>query len=70
MNASRFTNAGGNWNNTSNAGTFHLNVNNDTSNANANIGSHFNVNYIKSPNLLKSIMLGLPQIDSSDDIKL
>lgn len=29
----------GNWNNGSNAGTFHLNVNNSTSNANSNIGT-------------------------------
>ena len=43
MNASRLANAGGNWNNGSNAGAFHLNVNNDTSNSNTNIGSHFNV---------------------------
>ena len=31
---------GSNWNNTSNAGTFHLNVNNATSNSNANITGH------------------------------
>ena len=31
---------GSNWNNTSNAGTFHLNVNNATSNSNTNITAH------------------------------
>lgn len=39
-NASRFANAGGNWNNTSNAGAFHLNVNNSATNTNTNIGAH------------------------------
>jgi hypothetical protein len=29
---------GGNWNNTTNAGVFSLNLNNDASNANTNIG--------------------------------
>ena len=30
----------GNWNNDTNAGTFHLNVNNTASNSNANITAH------------------------------
>lgn len=40
LNASCVTYFSGNWNNTSNAGTFHLNVNNATSNSNANITAH------------------------------
>ena len=40
LNASCVTNFGSNWNNASNAGTFYLQVNNDTSNANANRGTH------------------------------
>lgn len=31
---------GSNWSNSSNAGTFYLNVNNSTSNSNSNISSH------------------------------
>lgn len=38
-NTSRVLNASGNWNNSANAGTFHVNTN-TTSNANTNIGSH------------------------------
>ena len=34
------TNFGSNWNNATNAGTFLLNVNNATSNSNANITAH------------------------------
>ena len=30
----------GNWNNSDNAGTFQLHVNNSTSNSNSNIGTH------------------------------
>lgn len=33
-------NVSGNWNNGSNTGLFHLNLNNATSNSNSNIGSH------------------------------
>ena len=40
MNASRLAHTSGNWNNGSNTGAFHLNVNNSTSNANTNIGTH------------------------------
>ena len=43
VNASRLANAGGNWNNTSNAGAFHLNVNQSASNTNTNIGARLNV---------------------------
>ena len=39
VNASRLANAGGNWNNGSNAGAFHLNVNQSASNTNTNIVS-------------------------------
>jgi len=38
---------GGNWNNAGNAGVFALNLNNDRSNANSNIG--FRLAYKKSP---------------------
>lgn len=34
------TNFSSNWNNASNTGTFHLNVNNTSSNSNANITAH------------------------------
>ena len=40
MYTSQVTNFSGNWNNTSNAGTFYLHVNNTTSNSNANITAH------------------------------
>jgi hypothetical protein len=40
VNASCITNFGGNWNNALNAGVWQLNVNNSSSNTNANIGSH------------------------------
>jgi len=46
VNASYLANAGGNWNNGSNTGAFHLNVNNSTSNSNANIGSHLMILFI------------------------
>ena len=42
VNASRLANAGGNWNNGSNAGAFHLNVNQSASNTNTNIGARLN----------------------------
>lgn len=35
---SRLPNCGGNWNNTSNAGVFYVNLNNTRSNTNTNIG--------------------------------
>lgn len=38
--ASCVTKFGSNWSNASNTGTFHLNVNNTSSNANANITTH------------------------------
>ena len=40
VNASRLAHTSGNYSNGANAGTFYLNVNNSTSNTNANIGSH------------------------------
>ena len=40
VNASRLAHTSGNYSNGANAGAFHLNVNNSTSNSNANIGSH------------------------------
>ena len=40
LNASYLPKVGGNWNNASNAGAFILNVNNSTTNTNANIGAH------------------------------
>ncbi len=40
VNASRLAHTGGNWNNGSNTGAFHLNANNSASNTNPNIGSH------------------------------
>lgn len=38
--SSYVTKFGSNWSNSSNAGTFYLNVNNSTSNSNSNISSH------------------------------
>lgn len=40
LNTDRLPNFSGNWTNTSNTGTFQLNVNNSTSNTNSNIGTH------------------------------
>lgn len=39
---------GGNWDNGSNAGLFNLNLNNDASNANTNIGSRLASNMARS----------------------
>ena len=39
VNASRLAHTSGNYSNGANAGAFHLNVNNSTSNSNTNIGS-------------------------------
>lgn len=40
LNASYLPNFGSNWTNADNAGTFYLNVNNSTSNSNANLSTH------------------------------
>lgn len=40
VNASRLAHTSGNYSDGANAGAFHLNVNNSTSNSNTNIGSH------------------------------
>jgi len=40
VSASRLAHTSGNYSNGANAGAFHLNVNNSTSNSNTNIGSH------------------------------
>ena len=54
VNTSRLAHTSGNWNNGSNTGAFHLNVNNSTSNANTNIGTH--LMYFNNPFLYQSIM--------------
>jgi len=43
------TNFGSNWNNSSNAGTFQLNVNNSTSNSNSNITAHLKFSITGKP---------------------
>ena len=40
LNAKYLPHFSGNWNNSDNAGTFQLHVNNSTSNSNSNIGTH------------------------------
>lgn len=40
VNTSHLANFGGNWNNTSNAGVFQLNVNHSASNSNTNYSAH------------------------------
>lgn len=43
--ASRVTNFSSNWSNSSNAGTFPLNVNHSTDNSNANITAHLKFSF-------------------------
>ena len=53
VNASRLAHTSGNYSNGANAGAFHLNVNNSSSNSNTNIGSHLTF-FIKSLFYFKS----------------
>lgn len=47
--AGKVTKFGSNWNNDTNAGAFQLNVNNASSNSNANITAHLKFSYLFYP---------------------
>ena len=48
VNASYFPNFGGNWNSSTYAGIFNLNVNNSATNTNSNIGARISTKYLQS----------------------